>query len=70
MVVTSHIATEHGSFSCISQVAPICTPSNIWFLGPTQVTLQWYFTWFNCFCRAHLCDQGIHTNKNTDHTHL
>jgi len=31
------IATAHGRFSCFCQVAPMCTPSNTFFLGPTRV---------------------------------
>ena len=31
------IAATHGRFNRIRQVAPMCTPSNTWFLGPTRV---------------------------------
>jgi len=34
MVVTAHIAVEHGSFNRIYQVVPL---SNTWFLWPTRV---------------------------------
>jgi len=31
------IAAAHGRFSRMRQMAPMCTPSNTCFLGPTQV---------------------------------
>jgi len=36
-IVTARIAAEHGSFNRIRHVAPVCTPYNTWFIGPTQV---------------------------------
>jgi len=30
------IAAARGRFSSIRQVAPVCTPPNTWFLGPTE----------------------------------
>ena len=36
-MTTGGIAVVHIRFSGIRQVAPVCTPSNTWFLGPTQV---------------------------------
>jgi len=32
-----HIAAARGRFSRIRQVAPTCTPSSTWFLGPSRV---------------------------------
>jgi len=34
------ITTAHWRFSRIHQVAPMCTPSNTWFLGPTRSKVQ------------------------------
>ena len=34
-----HIAAAHGQFSGIRQVAPVCTPPNRCFFGPTQVQI-------------------------------
>jgi len=31
------MAAAHGRFSRIRQVAPMCTTSNTWFVGPTLV---------------------------------
>ena len=34
------IAAEHESLNRTRQVAPMCTLSNTWFLGPTQVHIS------------------------------
>jgi len=39
MLVTYYISTEHRSFNCIYQMAPIYTQLNTWFLGTTRVCL-------------------------------
>jgi len=33
MAESAHVAASHGAFNRIRQVAPICKPSIIWFLG-------------------------------------
>ena len=35
-VIQHRIAAAHGLFSRIRQVAPMCTPSNTWLIGPTH----------------------------------
>jgi len=37
-LITGRIAAAHGQFNGIRQVAPVCTPPNICFLGPTTTT--------------------------------
>jgi len=32
-----HMTAAHGSFTRIRQMAPMCTPSKTWLLGPTRV---------------------------------
>ena len=38
-LTTGRIATTHGRFNGIRQVAPVCTIPNTCFLGPTQVQI-------------------------------
>jgi len=38
MAEAANVAAEHGSFSRIRQVAPICTPSNTLFIGTTWIS--------------------------------
>jgi len=39
-LATVRIAATHGSFIPIRQVAPVCTPSRTWIVGPTLVCPQ------------------------------
>jgi len=75
MVTTAHIATKHRSFTCIRQVAPVCTPSNTWFRGLMRVcphhfleSSKRHLNHFSYFSMAHQCDQNSHTDKQTQCT--
>jgi len=43
MMMRSSKKWSKWRFSRIRQVAPVCTPSNTWFVGPTESTSQTAF---------------------------
>jgi len=64
-IATARIATEHGSFSRIHQVAPICTPT--WFLGSTQVGLPNSILICSAVFAQRASVTSTQTHRETDH---
>jgi len=58
------IATTHASVNRIRKVAPVCAPSNGWFLGPTRASHpKRHLDQFSGVCRAQHTD--IHADRGT-----
>ena len=78
-ITTLLVATDaampplHRSIYCSRQVAPMCTPSTAWFLGPTRVCPTGHLDWFIRFFSAHRfiihTDTGTQTTNATEDTY-